>query len=163
MHVARGRESAGPSKGVPNAEALEEGGRDREPCEGKPRERRQDEDPDEQPDRQEDEDADREGRQESPPRGTRPRSKRASADVREGEERRGEDKQQRLDLRPLTDRKLVEGRKNGPERKRRQEPAPVEPNRLGHELADGALCRRRALGIAEGRLDDASSLLQATR
>ncbi len=142
VDVVRAGEAAGLSQCVPNAVPLEERCGNREPHEGEPGKRRQDEDPDEHPDGQEDDDADSEGGQERPARRTRLGREHAGADVGQREKRGGNEEQGRLDPGPLLDRELVEDRHDDAEQKRREEPAPVEPDRLGHELADGAVGRR---------------------
>ena len=139
VHVVGTRETAAPPQRLPDAAALEKGGRNREPGEGEPGERGEDEDPDDHANRQEDDDADQERGQERPTRGTSAGGERTGPDEGEREKRSGEHQQRCLDFRHLADRKLVESRNDSPQRQRRKEPAPVEPNRLGHELPDRAV------------------------
>ncbi len=156
VHVVRTREAAGFSQRIPDASALQERRGNREPREGEPGQRRQDEDPDEHANRQEDDDADRESGQERPARRTRLGSQRASADVGQREERSGDDEQRALHLGPVADRELVESRHDDAEHERRKEPAPVEPDRLGHELANRAVGGRE-LGCSCGHSRTVSS------
>jgi hypothetical protein len=139
VHIVGARETAASPQRLPDAAALEERGGNREPGKREPRERGQDEDPDEKADRQEDDDPDREGGKEGPAPRARLRREHTGPDVGEREDRSAEDEQRCLDLRPLADRKLVERGNDRPEPERGEKPAPVEPNRLGHELADRAV------------------------
>jgi hypothetical protein len=151
VHVVGPGEATAPPQRIPDAAALEQRGGNREPGEGEPRERGQDEDPDEHADRQEDDDADREGGKERPARGPHPGREHTAPDVGESKERSTEDEQRRLELRPLADRELVERGNDRPEPERGKEPAPVEPNRLGHELADRPVRGRELCDRGHGR------------
>lgn len=139
MHVVGAREAAALPQCLPDAAALQQRGGNREPGVREPRKRGQDEDPDEQADRQEDDDAEGERGQERPARGTRPGRERTGADVGEREGGSGENEQRRLNLRLLADGELVERGDDRPERERGEEAAPVEPDRLGDELADSTV------------------------
>jgi hypothetical protein len=136
VHVIRAGETTPSPQRLPDSALLEEGRGNREPGEGEPGERGQDEDPDEKANRQKDEDADPEGGEECPARRPLPRREHAGADVGECEQRSRKDEQRRLDLRPLADRKLVERGDDRTEREGAPEMPPVEPDRLGHELTD---------------------------
>ncbi len=72
VHVVGAREAASAPQRIPRSRALEKRHGNREPGEGQPGKRGQDEDPDEQANRQEDDDSDRERGQERTPRGTLP-------------------------------------------------------------------------------------------
>ena len=98
------------------------------------------------------------GRRACRPRSRRPRSiaegrspdgHRRCRRVRRAEERRGDEQNGDASPRREPERGLVGHCDDEPERKRDEEPAAVETERLGDELADGAR-RGRAAGAAAG-------------
>ena len=139
MHVVDSREAAGPPERVPGADLLVEHRRHRQPRERKPREGGQDEEPDEDADGQEDEGPDHERDQERTQRGPPAEDEQARADVAEREERRRQDEERPLRIPAAADRDLVEDGDHEPEREAREEVAPVEPDGVRDELADGAV------------------------
>jgi hypothetical protein len=157
------REKRPPPHGFPDAPPLEQCGGHREPGECQPGNGRQDEEPDQHRDREEDDDPDHERGEDVPAARALARRQEAGPDVGEREERRGDDEHARLGRRLLAERDLVEGRNDEPERERAPEAGPVEPDRLSHELTDGALRGRGILGIAKCRVDGASSLVAPRR
>ena len=165
VDVVGGGKTAGAPERFPQPGILVQSGRHCEAGEGKPGERRQDEEPDEQPDREEDEDPEHEGGQEAAAGRPPPENEHTGGDVAEREERGTEDQQRSLRLSRDPDRELVEDGDDEPDREYAPEPPLVEPDRVGDELTDGALrgrdlCRRHghragdriAAGCAGGAL-----------
>ena len=150
VDVVGGRELTAAPQRLAEAAAFEQRSRDREPSEREPRDCRQDVQPDERRNRQEDDDADRKRGQERSARVPLPGRDRAGADVREREERRGEDEQGCLHRPALAERELVEGRHDQAKRERGPEPPAEEPDRLGHELADGSVRGRELDACVHG-------------
>ena len=142
MHVVDSRQAARPSEGVSEADLVVEHSRHRQPREREPRQGGQDEEPDEDADGQEDEGPDHERDEERTQRRSPTQDEQASADVAEREERRGQDEERPLRIPAAADADLVEDADHEPEREAREEAAPVEPDRVGDELADGPVGRR---------------------
>jgi hypothetical protein len=142
VDVVDTREAARPVQRVAGPEVVVEHRRHRQARVREPGEGGQDEEPDEDPDGQKGADPDHERDQEGARCRPPAQDQHAGADVAEREERRSEEQQRPLRIAATADGDLVEDRDDKPEGNAREEAAPVEPDRVGDELTDGAIGRR---------------------
>ncbi len=138
VHVVGGGEPAAALEGVTETEVLDHRGRDRQAEEREPGHRGQHDQPRENRDGREDQHREDVGRDSGP--GSVQDA--AGPHVRGGDERPEREQHHRLHVRAAPERQLSRECKRDPERQQRPESVPVRANRLGDELADGALARR---------------------